>query len=214
MSKALLVGNNENLEIYKIETEPYGTNAYLVTCKSTKKTLLIDAPGSKKVILEMLSRFQLVTIIITHGHADHLVILNDLHDLLQVPIAAHEKEVSTLPLTPEIKLQDGDIVPCGNIELEVIHTPGHTRGSICLKVDKYLLAGDTIFPGGPGKTWTATDFKTIIASIEKRILTLPEETVILPGHGVETNIKNEQKLFNAFISRYGGEDYFGDITWS
>ena len=200
-------------KIYRIETAPYGTNAYIVACKKTDKALLIDAPGGKEVILKMLPRLQLELIVITHGHADHLVVLEELHELLQIPVAAHEDDFPSLPLKPEAKLSDGDIITCGEIPLAVLHTPGHTRGSICLQTDGFLFSGDTIFPGGPGKTATAADFKTILSSIENKIMPLPGETVILPGHGQQTVLENERILFQNFTSRFRGEEFHGDVTW-
>ncbi len=110
-------------------------------------------------------------------------------------------------------LKDGDMITLGNLKIAVLHTPGHTPGSLCFKIIKYLIAGDTIFPGGPGKTWSPEDFKKIIASITGKILTLPDDTAIYPGHGDSTTVKKSKEEYAAFASRQHPDDLYGDILW-
>jgi hydroxyacylglutathione hydrolase len=126
----------------------------------------------------------------------------------------HEGDAGMLPVKAGRLLEDGEVLECGNLNLEVLHTPGHTPGSICLRVDGYLISGDTIFPGGPGKTARAKDFQTVLISIREAVLTLPDETVILPGHGAATTVGKERPLIDDFIASNRDSDTFGDVTWS
>lgn len=208
-----MIMQDQKMELYRLETEPFGTNAYLIICRKTKESVLIDAPGDVKIIEDQLKDTRLKYILITHGHMDHTMALEELYNKLGVPLAVHEHDAGMLPINPDLLLNDGDVIDCGQISLEVTHVPGHTPGSICFRVENYLLSGDTIFPGGPGKTATPEDFKTIVASIKDRILVLPDETIILPGHGISTTIETEKEQFQAFSSRVHDDRLCGDITW-
>jgi len=208
-----LVDQNEEMELYCLETEPFGTNAYIVICRVTDESVLIDAPGEAEAIEDKLKNTRVKYILITHGHMDHTMALEELHRSLGATLAAHEADAGKLPVRAELYLRDGDVLECGNIKLEVIHSPGHTAGSLCFRTGHYLLSGDTIFPGGPGKTASPDDFRTIVSSIQEKVLTLPEETVILPGHGASTTVGTEKELFEEFSSHEYRDQLCGDVTW-
>jgi glyoxylase-like metal-dependent hydrolase (beta-lactamase superfamily II) len=213
VNKPVKVGETNNLEIQCLETDPFGTNAYLLLCRKSKEAILVDAPGDADIILNHLSGFRVKMIIITHGHVDHTMALKEIKDALQAPLAAHINDSAMLPIEPDLNLSDGDQLTCGEHQVMVIHTPGHTAGSICLLIGSYLLAGDTIFPGGPGKTANSADFKTILHTIQQKILSLPDETVILSGHGELTKVGTERKLIEAFSARVTDDQLCGDVTW-
>ncbi len=208
-----LIEQNREMELYCLETEPFGTNAYSVICRETGQSILVDAPGAVKVIEHKLKDTGAKYILLTHGHMDHTMALEELHHSLGATLAAHQYDAGKLPVKPDQQLNDGDVIECGKLKLEVIHTPGHTAGSLCFRIDNYLISGDTIFPGGPGKTASPEDFKTITASIRDKVLTLPDETIILPGHGASTSVKKEKELFALFSSRAQTDLLCGDVTW-
>ena len=104
-------------------------------------------------------------------------------------------------------------VSLGNLKFEVLYTPGHTQGSLCFRAGRYLISGDTIFPGGPGKTRSPAAFKQIIESITGKILVLPDDTQIYPGHGDSTVLKKEKDEFTIFSSRPHNPDLCGDVLW-
>jgi glyoxylase-like metal-dependent hydrolase (beta-lactamase superfamily II) len=112
-----------------------------------------------------------------------------------------------------MQLNDSDVVSFGKLRLEVLHTPGHTPGSLCFKIGRYLVSGDTIFPGGPGKTRSPAELKQIIQSITDKILVLPDDTEIYPGHGDSTILKKERDEVAIFTSRPHTPDLCGDVLW-
>ena len=212
--KAELIGQDDQMELFRLETEPFGTNAYILVCRESGESVLIDTPGNPEIIKEKIKNTRVKYILMTHGHMDHIMALKELYAALDAPLAVHEGDAGKLPVKADILLKDGNTLECGKLRLEVIHTPGHTPGSLCFRVGKYLLSGDTIFPGGPGKTNTPRDFKQILASIQENVLTLPDETVIFPGHGDAATLEKERKLIEAFISRVKSDDLCGDVTWN
>ncbi|MDW7738797.1 MAG: MBL fold metallo-hydrolase [Bacillota bacterium] len=214
MSKTFeLVGKTGTLEIYRLETEPFGTNAYVLICTDNNESILVDAPGNAGTIIEKLAGTDVKYILITHGHGDHVMALNEIYEALGAPLAAHEGDAGTLPVKPDKLLKDGYSIEFCDYKIEVLHTPGHTIGGLCFKVGNYLIAGDTIFPGGPGKTSTPDDFRQILQSIKNKVLVLPDETEILPGHGESTELKKEREQIKSFESRKLGEKICGDVTW-
>jgi len=122
-------------------------------------------------------------------------------------------DAERLPSPPEILLNDGDTVSFGNIELKVLHTPGHTPGSLCFLYDKYLISGDTIFPGGPGHTGSPDSLRQIIKSITERIFPLPDDTQVYPGHGDSAILKKEKEEFAIFSSRPHAPNLCGNVLW-
>ena len=144
---------------------------------------------------------------------DHLGALSELTSKLGIPVAVHPLDARGLRLQPEILLGDGDTVSFGGIKLKVLHTPGHTPGSLCFLAGKYLISGDTLFPGGPGKTGSPADFRQIIESITGRIFCLPDDTEIYPGHGDSTVLKKEKEEFAVFSSRPHDPNLCGDVLW-
>jgi glyoxylase-like metal-dependent hydrolase (beta-lactamase superfamily II) len=175
--------------------------------------VLIDAPAEPGTIMDSLKNTNPKYILLTHNHMDHIGALAELQARLKVPLAAHALDTRNLPSPPEILLSDSDAVSFGNLKFEVLHTPGHTPGSLCFKVGHYLLSGDTIFAAGPGKTRAPADFKQIVQSITEKIFVLPDDTQIYPGHGDSTVLKKEKDEFAVFSSRPHNPDLCGDVLW-
>ncbi len=210
----MIVTKNDSIQIEKIELGPFGTNAYILICRKTKESVLIDAPGEADKILERLKGTNPKYILMTHDHSDHVGALSKLKSQLGIQMGAHVADTFNLSLSADILLNDSDIVSFGNIQLKVMHTPGHTQGSLCFFTGKYLISGDTIFPGGPGKTWSPADFSQIIDSITNKIFHLPDDTLVYPGHGDSTILGKEKKAFEVFSSRPHDPDLFGDVLWA
>ena len=209
----VVVAKDDAIQIERLELGPFGTNAYIVICQKTRDSVLIDAPAESSTIMNRLEGTNPKYILLTHNHMDHIGALAELQAGLKVPLAAHALDARNLPSPPEMLLSDGDTVSFGNLKFEVLHTPGHTPGGLCFKVGRYLISGDTIFPGGPGKTWSPAGFKQIIKSITEKIFVLPNDTQIYPGHGDSTVLKKEKDEFAVFSSRPHNPDLCGEVPW-
>jgi hydroxyacylglutathione hydrolase len=199
--------------ITRLELAPFGTNAYIVVCQATRDSILVDAPGEADKVVGQLAGTKPKYIVITHSHIDHIGALEELRAGLKIPVAIHLKDAAGLPSRPDIELNEGDTVEVGRLKLKVLHTPGHTQGSLCLLVGNYLISGDTLFPGGPGKTGTPADFRQIVKSIETKLFILPDDTEVYPGHGEATVLGKEKKEFAVFASKPHHPNLCGDVLW-
>jgi len=161
---------------------------------------LIDAPSDASIIMESLQGTNPKYILLTHTHVDHIGALSELRSKLKAPLATHVADSTGLQTPPDMLLNDGDVVSFGKVKLEVLHTPGHTPGSLCFKIGKYLISGDTIFPGGPGKTRSPADL-------------MPDDTEIWPGHGDFTTVKKERDEFAIFSAGPHDPNLCGHVFW-
>lgn len=175
---------------------------YLVVCPHTRETVIIDPAGEEYKLLALIKTegFKVKYILNTHGHSDHVLGNPKLKEVLNVPVCMHEaddrffsdqevrekssKELGLPPPDPaDIRLKDEDIVEIGTLMVKVIHTPGHTPGSVCYLVDGNLFCGDTLFVGAVGRTdLIGGSLETLLESLEKRLIVLPKETIVWPGH--------------------------------
>jgi glyoxylase-like metal-dependent hydrolase (beta-lactamase superfamily II) len=208
------VVDNDRIQIDRLELGPFGTNSYILICQETNESVVVDAPGAAGMVVERLQETQPKFILMTHDHFDHIGGLVELKTALEVPVAAHLADANNLPLEPDLLFNDGDEIFVGNIKLRVLHTPGHTLGSLCFLTDKYLIAGDTLFPGGPGKTQSPDDFRQIITSITKKLFELPEDIQVYPGHGEATTIKEAKQQYEVFSARPHDPNLCGDVVWT
>ncbi|MDQ3941125.1 MAG: MBL fold metallo-hydrolase [Actinomycetota bacterium] len=180
-----------DLIVRKLEVGTMENNVYVLECPDTHEALLVDGCFEPERILEGCAGAQVVGILQTHGHMDHVQALPDLKRALNVPVHAHPGDEYPIPI--DVTLSDGDSVPFGNRSASVIHTPGHTPGGTCFLVGKHLVSGDTLFPGGPGNTWgDSKAFEQIISSVESKLFVLDDDTAVYPGHGKDTTIGAEK----------------------
>jgi glyoxylase-like metal-dependent hydrolase (beta-lactamase superfamily II) len=205
---------NETIQIERYELGPFGTNSYIMTCLKTGDSVVVDAPGDAPKVLGQLQQTSPKYVLMTHNHMDHTGALTELKSALNVPIAAHPADADRLPLAADMMLADGDEVTFGNIHLTVMHTPGHTPGSLCFYTEGYLISGDTLFPDGPGKTGSPAAFKQIVESLQNKIFPLPDDTQVFPGHGNHTVLGKEKQAFEAFSARPHDPNLCGDVLWS
>jgi glyoxylase-like metal-dependent hydrolase (beta-lactamase superfamily II) len=204
---------DSDVRIIRMELGPWGTNAYIVVFQATGDSILVDAPGEADKILKQLAGTRPKYIVLTHTHIDHIGALEELKTRLKIPVALHAQDAIRLSLRPDMELKDGDIIEVGKLKLKVLHTPGHTPGSLCFLLGKHLISGDTIFPGGPGKTGTPADFKQIVKSIETKLFVMPDDTKVYPGHGDGTVLGKEKKEFAVFASKPHDPNLCGDVLW-
>ena len=185
------------LTITKVSVGPMDNNAYFVRCSSTGDVLLIDAANEPDRLINTLGDDRLRRIVTTHQHFDHWQGLPEMVAAFGVPVAAHPADAGELPVTVTEPLEDGTQVKIGDCELSVIHLVGHTPGSIALLYQgpdrPHLFTGDSLFPGGPGRTTSPEDFTSLMNDLEAKVFgKLPDETWVYPGHGNDTTLGNER----------------------
>ncbi|TQF65465.1 MBL fold metallo-hydrolase [Rhodococcus spelaei] len=196
--------------ITKISVGPMDNNAYLVVCSATGDALLIDAANEADRLARLIEAGAptLSSIVTTHQHPDHWLALAEVVQLTGVPTVAHALDAATLPVTPDRTVTDGDLVEVGSLALEVIHLAGHTPGSIALALTDpasgtvHLFTGDSLFPGGVGKTPDSDHFDSLYRDVTTKIFErFPDDTVIYPGHGKDTTLGAERPFLAEWQER-------------
>lgn len=192
----------------KLIVGPLKTNCYILT--SSNEAIVVDPGWEGEKILSRLGDAELKAIILTHGHFDHVTAAGMLKEAKNARIFIHERDIYLLKslryqlsrfgiekdveIEPDGFMEDGDELKLGGSLIEVIHTPGHTPGSICLLWEGKLFSGDTLFKGAFGRVdLPGGDYNDLIKSIRK-LLNLPDETLVFPGHGDETTIGAERDM--------------------
>jgi len=190
-----------DLHITKLAVGPMDNNVYVLTCFATRESAIVDAANDAGQILGAVNGTSVRYILQTHGHADHVQALADVKRATGAPIAVHPADAAMLPVAPDLLLGDEQELRLGDHAIRVLHTPGHTPGGVCFLTGRYLLSGDTLFPGGPGNTRSNLgNFAHIIESV-RRLFALPEDTIVLPGHGADTTIGREKPQLDEWIAR-------------
>lgn len=187
--------------ITKISVGPMDNNSYLVVCSATGQSLLIDAANEADRLSQLIDENAptLTLIVTTHQHADHWQALADISKGTESPTAAHTLDAEPLPVVPDRLLADDEIVSVGELTLKTIHLRGHTPGSIALALTDsasgttHLFTGDSLFPGGVGKTSGPEDFAQLLDDVTAKLFDVyGDDTVVYPGHGKDTTLGVER----------------------
>lgn len=201
----------------KITAGPLAVNCYIIVCEATGAGAVIDPGDEAPVILNHIKqqRIDVKLILLTHGHVDHLAHLSRIKKELGAEFLMHQDDVFLLKglfaqalmfglpnpgnPKPDRFVSDGDEIALGRLKIKVLHTPGHSPGSVTYFVDNKLFVGDLIFAGSIGRTdLPGGDYQKLIRSVESKIFTLPDDTIIYPGHGPETTV-GQEKSTNPFF---------------
>ena len=186
------------LQVKKFSVGSLDNNVYVIS--SNRVALIIDGANDADRILAEVAGVKVKAILQTHGHPDHVQALTKLKAELDVPIYAHARDARMLPVNSE-DLGEGDAIRIGDATVRVLHTPGHTPGSLCFISEPFLFSGDTLFPGGPGATdGDPKRFAQIMTALG-RLFTLPDETRVCPGHGLDTFIGRERAYLPTWRAR-------------
>jgi glyoxylase-like metal-dependent hydrolase (beta-lactamase superfamily II) len=179
------------MTINKIIVGGLGNNCYII--ESEKVGIIIDPGDEADKIIKAARGFAIKIILATHRHFDHINALQSVKQAVRAEAAIHPLDwVSGF----NIKLDDGQVIEFGEEQLTIMHTPGHTPGGCCFLVGSDLFSGDTLFPNGPGNTaFPGGDEEAILESIRKKLMKLPDETMVYPGHGPSTTIGRERALY-------------------
>lgn len=178
-------------------------NNYLLISAPTHDAVLIDAAGDPATTLDLIQRqrARVRMILLTHGHAGHWRALGPLREALGVPVGIHLADVDMLPLTPNFALAGNQSVAFGMARMLVLHTPGHTPGSVCFLTEGMLYSGDTLLAGESAFPGSTAEAAVLARSIESQVLPLRDNTLILPGHGTATTMGTERASLTAWVDR-------------
>ena len=196
--------NDSNVEVHKLVVGPYDNNVFVIRCRATGDAVLIDAANEHEKLLKLCTQLGVRRVLETHGHWDHIQAIPAMRE------AGYEVAVTAAD-APRLKdvgydvfIDDAEVIEVGNLRIHAIHNPGHTEGSISFAVANtpLLFTGDTLFPGGPGNTaLEGGNFATIIQSIDNKLFTFPPDTIVLPGHGLDTTIGIERPHLQTWVDR-------------
>ncbi len=191
------------------------TNCYVLTNASDEQSIVVDPGAEPDKIFALLNGRPVMAILITHGHGDHIGAVADVQAATGAPVYIHPADASMLgSIQPHGSLNDDSMVTFGQHRLRIVHTPGHTAGQVSILLpDDRALVGDTIFEGGPGKTWSADGFRTTLHTLKNTVLTWPDNTVCYPGHGTPFRLGDIRSAVEAFVARQHPHDFYGDATW-
>lgn len=181
---------------------PFENNVFVLRCTDTGEAALIDAANEHELLLDVSRAAHVRRVLTTHGHWDHIQAVTALRDA-GIDVGVAVEDAAMLP-SYDFTIPDDEVIKVGDLRLHTIHTPGHTPGSTCFLLEGHpvLFSGDTLFPGGPGNTkLPGADFATIIESVDRRLLTLPADTIVMPGHGLDTSVGAERPHLQEWIDR-------------
>jgi glyoxylase-like metal-dependent hydrolase (beta-lactamase superfamily II) len=191
-----------DVRVDKLVVGPFENNVFVVRSKRSGDAVLLDAANEHELLLEVSRATGVRRVLTTHGHFDHIQAVTAVRNAgIDVGIAS--EDASMLP-SYDFTIPDDEVITVGDLRLRTIHTPGHTPGSTCFLLEgkPLLFSGDTLFPGGAGNTsFKNASFDQIIESIDRRLFTLPDDLLVLPGHGLDTTIGTERPHLDEWVAR-------------
>ena len=207
------------IELRVLSVGEYQTNCYLLVEAESCEGVLVDPGDEAQEILDWIGNTSITNILLTHGHPDHVGALQTVRQSLGVKVGIHPADAETFSIQADFELSQGDTFRLGETYIEVVHVPGHTPGSVALKLIEaegfqHALSGDAIFPGGPGHTKTPEALATAIESLTRTVFTWPDSVRLHPGHGESTTVGAERAAFEAFWDKSLPPDLCGDVTWN
>jgi glyoxylase-like metal-dependent hydrolase (beta-lactamase superfamily II) len=200
----------DGLTVTKIAVGPMDNNAYLLRCTSTGQAILIDAANEAGRLIELIGDTPVGTIVTTHRHSDHWQALPGVQKHTGAEVVAHPADADYLPVPVTRQVEHGEVLRFGDAAVSVIHLRGHTPGSIAICYDAsgrladqpHVFTGDSLFPGGVGKTTTPEDFTSLLTDVTERLFgRLPDPTWVYPGHGKDTTLGAERPHLEEWRAR-------------
>ncbi|WP_192498166.1 MBL fold metallo-hydrolase [Tepidiforma bonchosmolovskayae] len=193
----------------------YGNNVYVVVDRATGEAAFIDAPGDPEANMAAAEAAGVrpTRIFLTHGHFDHTPAIDALKAAYGAKLYADPAEPGLKDGQLDVPVRHGEEIAVGNLRFRVLSVPGHTPASTAYLCGKSVFVGDTLFPGGPGRSKDNAALQEEIASIVRELYALPDDTVVYPGHGPTTTIGASKAEYAVFASREHAPDLCGDVTW-
>ena len=205
---------SDGLRVVKLSAlGPYSNNAFILIDKATSQSAIIDAVPEMDQVLAAAAGTKISMVLFTHSHPDHIHSFDALREKVAAPFYMHPDAPWGDHSRIDVALQGGDSIELGDTKLQVIHTPGHTPGGLCYYHAPYCVVGDTLFPGGPGHSTSNENLLTLIGSITEHLHSLPENTIILNGHGDETTVGASREEYAYFATKEHDADLHGDVLW-
>jgi len=206
------------IELRVMPVGEYQANCYLLVETELGEGILVDPGDEAQKILDWIGNTNVTRLLLTHGHSDHVGALHAVKQALGVKAGIHPADVETFSIRADYELSSGDIFTLGDAHIEVVHVPGHTPGSVALKLIEadgfhHALSGDAIFPGGPGHTQTPEALATALESLTHTVFTWSDSVRLHPGHGESTTVGAERAAFETFRDKPPPPDLCGDVTW-
>jgi hydroxyacylglutathione hydrolase len=202
-----------NLQVERLELGPWPMNCYLVRCPRTGRVAIVDPGAEPEKILSAVDVDSVCCILLTHGHPDHVGALEAVREATGVPVGLHPADAEEYGLQGDFPLLPGSEIQVGRGRVTVVHVPGHTPGSVCLRLGERVLVGDAIFPGGPGHTTSPAALDRSLESLARQVFCWPDNTELLPGHGSSTTVGAEREAFMAFLAADRPAGLHGDVAW-
>ena len=196
---------------------PYANNSYIIRPSGGRAAVVVDAPEGSEAVVTALGDGGVAAVVLTHSHRDHWGGHEALRAHTSAPFWASTAEVNldAVIASGEVqRLEHGAVIPIGGSQVQVLHTPGHTPGSIRLVAGRAVLTGDTLFPGGPGRSSSPEALAQELESIVTLLHSLPDDRLVLPGHGVSTTVGESKAEYAVFASKEHAPDLHGDVLWA
>ncbi len=202
------------LELQQLAVGPWPMNCYLLRCPVSGEVAIVDPGADAEAILEAVGGSTVRCILLTHGHPDHVGALEAVRQATGAPVGVHPADAASYDLQADFPLVDGMEVRVGTARVTVIYVPGHTAGSVCLRLNGQVVVGDAVFPGGPGYTASPEALRQSLDSLARTVFTWLDDTELYPGHGGHTTVQAERAPFHRFMAAGVPADLCGDVSWA
>jgi len=205
------MSNAHALQLHILPLGEWDTNCYVLT--GGGESFVVDPAAEAERILAAVEGTVVKAVLLTHAHLDHIQALDEVRHATSAPLGLHPADAAEFGIKGDFNLADGDLLTLQGSEIHVVHTPGHTPGSVCFRFDRRAIVGDTLFPGGPGYSITPKALAQILASLRDKVFVWPDDTTFYPGHGEGSTIGAVRPAFEAFMARSRPPELCGDVEW-
>jgi glyoxylase-like metal-dependent hydrolase (beta-lactamase superfamily II) len=202
-----------SVDLKRIEVGPWPMNCYLLRCPVSGEVAIVDPGADAETILTAVGGALVCSILLTHGHPDHVGALEEVRDSLEAPVGIHPADAKAFGLRSDFFLAGGTDLEVGRSQVSVAHVPGHTPGSVCLRLNGRAVVGDAIFPGGPGHTTSPGALEQSLESLRREIFCWADDVELHPGHGSFTTVGAERPTFERFLASERPSELCGDVAW-
>jgi len=201
------------VQLERLTVGPWPMNCYLVRCAETGQLAIVDPGEDAAAILAATGGASVCCILLTHAHPDHVGALEEVRQATGAPVGIHPADAEAFGLQADFPLLDGMEVEVGKGRVRVVHLPGHTPGSVCLRLNGQALVGDAVFPGGPGHSDSPAALAQGLVALGSTVFAWPDPIELYPGHGGHTTVGAERAAFERFLAADHPPDLCGDVTW-